>query len=277
MNTLQTLMALVVLIFVLAVIVQAVQEFLKSLLNTKAETMKATIVKFMGARLTLPQVEAALKDRGLDITALDHFNKDDFRHLLDGVAGLEPQLKDLVDSTTATFEQKKDNVAAAFEGARASFQKAYAARNKTFALIISFAVVLALNANLLMLYDELAADQVMAQAIVGRAEKTDPGKCSQDNENAPAQSDLAKTYAGNRDCIKATLKNYPILVRWHQLDNKWWVPMWRKDWYDSPFAMFAGLLLMGLLVSLGAPFWNDVLKGMTGVNNALNTGGKKTP
>lgn len=52
MSTLQTLLALVVLIFVLAVIVQAVQEFLKSLLNTKAETMKATIVKFMGARLT---------------------------------------------------------------------------------------------------------------------------------------------------------------------------------------------------------------------------------
>jgi hypothetical protein len=33
---------------------------------------------------------------------------------------------------------------------------------------------------------------------------------------------------------------------------------------------------MGVLVSLGAPFWNDVLKGATGVNNALNSGGKKT-
>ena len=33
---------------------------------------------------------------------------------------------------------------------------------------------------------------------------------------------------------------------------------------------------MGTLVSLGAPFWNDVLKGMMGVNNALNAGGKKT-
>jgi hypothetical protein len=37
------------------------------------------------------------------------------------------------------------------------------------------------------------------------------------------------------------------------------------------------LFLMGLLVSLGAPFWNDVLKGMMGVNNALNTNGKKAP
>jgi hypothetical protein len=36
------------------------------------------------------------------------------------------------------------------------------------------------------------------------------------------------------------------------------------------------LLVMGLLVSLGAPFWNDVLKGVMGVNHALNTGRKKT-
>jgi hypothetical protein len=28
---------------------------------------------------------------------------------------------------------------------------------------------------------------------------------------------------------------------------------------------------MGILVSLGAPFWNDILKGMMGVNNALNS------
>jgi hypothetical protein len=137
MSTLQTLMALVVLIFVLSVIVQAVQEFLKSLLKTKADTMKKTIQQFMGAHLTLPQVEGALKERGLDITALEHFNKDDFRHLLDGIDFLEPQLGGIVCSAAATFEQKKDNIAAAYEAARASVQKTYTTRNKIFALVIS--------------------------------------------------------------------------------------------------------------------------------------------
>jgi hypothetical protein len=31
------------------------------------------------------------------------------------------------------------------------------------------------------------------------------------------------------------------------------------------------------LVSLGAPFWNDVLKGISGLNNQLNSPGKGTP
>ncbi len=49
-----------------------------------------------------------------------------------------------------------------------------------------------------------------------------------------------------------------------------------KDWDQGWFEEIAGLIVMGLLVSLGAPFWNDVLKGMMGVNNVLNSGGKQT-
>ena len=37
--------------------------------------------------------EAALKLRGLDITALENINKEDFRHLLDGISFADEQLK----------------------------------------------------------------------------------------------------------------------------------------------------------------------------------------
>jgi hypothetical protein len=103
----------------------------KSLLDTKAGTLKEIIRKFMGDHLTPPQVEGALQQRGLDITALEHFNKEDFRHLLDGIENLEPQLQGLVASGSATFEQKKDNVAAAYEAARVAFQKTYTKRTKS--------------------------------------------------------------------------------------------------------------------------------------------------
>jgi len=33
---------------------------------------------------------------------------------------------------------------------------------------------------------------------------------------------------------------------------------------------------MGVLVSLGAPFWNDVLKGMMGINGALNANARES-
>jgi|HubBroStandDraft_1064217.scaffolds.fasta_scaffold51449_3 hypothetical protein len=40
--------------------------------------------------------------------------------------------------------------------------------------------------------------------------------------------------------------------------------------------LFFGLFIMGALVSLGAPFWSEVLKGATGVNNALNGNAKQS-
>jgi hypothetical protein len=144
----------------------------------------------------------------LDITALDHFSKEEFRILLDGINFEGTQLQGLVAKEQATLEEAKDHVAAAFEGARAKFQRVYAIKNKKFAALISFLVVLALNANPIMIYEELAADQVMAQAIVGRAEKADPAKCSANNKTQQS-SDLSATYAANRNCIKTTLKDYP--------------------------------------------------------------------
>ena len=263
MSTFQTLLALVVLIFALSVIVQAVQEVVKSLLNTKAATMEMTIERFMGAKLSLPQVQGALRTRGLDITALEHFNKEDFRHLLDGIEFSTQPLKGIVADASATLQQEKDNIASAYEAVRASFQQSYTTRNKTFAVAISFIVVLALNANLLMLYQELVADQVLTQVVAGKA--SDLVNSSQAANNSSGS--LEMTYQTSRKTIGDLVAKYPPLVR----DSAY-----KTDFSERPVMAIIGLLLMGLLVSLGAPFWNDVLKGMTGVNNALNTNARNT-
>jgi hypothetical protein len=253
----QTLLAVVVLIFALSVMVQAVQEVVKSLLDTKSDVMAKTLTKFMGDLLTVPQIKGALAVRGLDLTALENFNKDDFRHLLNGIDFSNQALKGLLANVDATLEQKKDNIAAAYDAALASFQKAYTSKNKWFAVAISFAVVLSLNANLLLLYEEVAADQVMSQAIVGKA----AGMLAADP--AASGGSLEDSYRSGRKTVGDAIAKLPPLVR----DSSY-----PKDFSERPAAAILGLLLMAILVSLGAPFWNDVLKGMTGLNNSLNTG-----
>jgi hypothetical protein len=127
-------------------------------------------------------------------------------------------------------------------------------------LAISFAVVFSLNANLLMLYQEVAADQVMSQAIVGKASTL--------INSSPSSTSafLEDSYQNSRKTIGDATAKFPPLVR----DSSY-----GRDFTDRPATAIIGLLLMGILVSLGAPFWNDVLKGMTGINNALNTGSKR--
>lgn len=207
MGTFQTLLALVVLIFVLSVIVQAVQEVLKSLLDTKANTMAEIIDKFMGNYLTLPEVKGALDRRGLDITALEHFNKEDFRHLLDGIEFAAPQLQGVVASATATLEQVKDNIAGAYKAARGTFQKSYATKNKRWVIALSFLVVLALNASLITIYEILAANQNLTQAISGTASTiADAEKSAQSSASTSHTSNAAEIYDKNRRTITEDLQ-----------------------------------------------------------------------
>jgi hypothetical protein len=76
--------------------------------------------------------------RWLDLTALKNLNKEDFRHLLDGIQLEDTQLKGVVASAQATVEQIKDNIAASYEAARASFQQAYTKKNELFMIILSW-------------------------------------------------------------------------------------------------------------------------------------------
>ena len=269
MGTLQTLLALVVLIYVLCVIVQYVQEGVKALLNTKAKTMREVVDKFMGDEFLQPdQVSDALEKRGLDgLAALEHLNKEDFRKLMDVIPFTDNQLKAL-NTAAISVDQFKDHAEAAYDAAMAKFQRLYAAKNRQWVILISVAVVLILNANLVRIYEQLAADQIMSQAISGTAGKlTGDGSAGNGLGSAAGSAeDLAKVYNDNRQAIEGKLRDYPILVRWNK---------WSNDYNGARTAdalyTFLGLPAMALLLSLGAPFWNDVLKGVTGVNNTLNT------
>jgi hypothetical protein len=262
MSMFQTLMAIVVLIFVLSVMVQGLQEVVKSLLDVKAKTMTETVDKFMGDNLPTPQVQGALQTRGLGISALEHFNKDDFRHLLDGIDFSGKKLDGIICDGAATLDQKKENMAASFDAARASFQKAYTAKNKRYVLLLSLVVVLVLNANLLMLYEELSAGQIIAPAIINHASSL----MAMSPSGNPPSGSLAESYQKTQQTIGDAVAKFPPLVRFS---------VYPEDLRERPIRAILGLILMALLVSLGAPFWNDVLKGMMGVNNVLNSGARQ--
>ena len=74
----------------------------------------------MGDHLTLSQVTEALKQRGLNITALESMDKQDFRQLLDGVQFQNSQLNGVVAAAQVSMDQIKDNIAASYDAAQFS-------------------------------------------------------------------------------------------------------------------------------------------------------------
>jgi hypothetical protein len=254
MNAFQSMISMVLLIFVLSVVVQAIQEVLKELLNTKANVMGQVMDQFMGQHLPLDQIKTALSRRGLQITALEHFDSEAFRHLLDGMNFQNPQLQTLLPSGQQTLDRFKENIASSYEAARAMFQAVYTRRNKQFVLVTTFLVVILLNANIISLYNQISVDSIVQQTLLGQAQRIKPPEESQ-------QGDLKIVYNKSREQISSALEQYPILLRTSKF----------KDDFAHPVRAALGLLVMGSLVSLGAPFWNDVLKSITGINNALGT------
>ena len=261
---LQTGISLVLLVYILSVMVQAIQEFVKSVLGTKASVMAETVTKFMGVSLPLSEVKNALARRGLDLTALENLNKADFRHLLDGVEFAGVNVDGIVKTGQATLDSVKDNIAASYDGFRTAFQQAYTKKNKLFVLAFSFLLVIVLNANLLVLYDQISADQAVQSALVAKA-STVPAS-AQSGTTGQAANDVMAAFENTRVAVSQDLEAYPIIFR---------TGKYGADYDQHPYSQIPGLLIMGILVSLGAPFWNDVLKGVTGINNSLSGGGNK--
>jgi hypothetical protein len=274
MNTLQSLTAVIALIFVLSVIVQAIQEFIKDFLQTKPKAMMQALNEFMGDMLNAADVKQALGVRGLDVTALESFSPSDFRDLLDAIPFDQQQqqaVQKLVHGGQASLDKIKDSIAGAYQGALARFQKIYEGKNKRIAAVLSMVLVLILNANVIFHYESISADPATQQAIMSKVQTIVSANAianARSGDDAAAQARaLKESYQATRDQIATVLNTDTMLVRTKLYPNDF-----RSHWLKT----ILGLSLMGALVSLGAPFWNDILKGATGVNNAFNGNGKKS-
>jgi len=266
--------AVIALIFALSVIVQAIQEFIKDFLQTKPKAIMQALDEFMGDMLNSADVKQALSIRGLDVTALESFSPSDFRDLLDAIPFDQQQqqeMQKLVHGGQALLDKIKDNIAGGYQGALARFQKIYQSKNKQIAAVLSMILVLILNANLIFLYENISADPATQQVIMSKVQTIVSANANlnagtSDDPSAQAKA-LEKSYQATREQIATVLNTDTMLVR-----TKRYPDDFSSHWLKT----ILGLLLMGGLVSLGAPFWNDVLKGATGVNNAFNGNGKKS-
>jgi hypothetical protein len=162
-----------------------------------------------------------------------------------------------IANVQAAASRIKDNIAASWEAALTRFEQLYTKYNKRLAIVLSFVVVLALNANIIILYDQISVDQVAQQAITGAAVAPSADQTPRGGGDQAKQTDLETVYSHSREKISAVIQKYPILIR---------TTKYKDDFKRQPFCTVFGLLIMGTFVSLGAPFWNDILKGIKSVN-----------
>jgi hypothetical protein len=244
--------------------------------------MQAKVEKDMGAARvastpagTTPTSASELADASLPV----------LKQLAEGfnsVADSLAKLRNEFDSAIAPLRGKLKEVESWFDTVMQSFDERYARGMKTWAIVISFVVVVFLNANFFNIYQKISTNEVVRNNLVqGQARL---------KELQQAADRAAAEPTGTVPALKATLKEQENTVRgeidayasfgftplsMEQINN--WATgksSWSVDWGQRLVHMakiLLGWILMALLLSVGAPFWEDTLESLFGLKNILRT------
>ncbi|HKR02879.1 MAG TPA: hypothetical protein VJT09_19530, partial [Pyrinomonadaceae bacterium] len=160
-----------------------------------------------------------------------------------------------------------------------SFEERYTRSMKTWALIISAAIVILLNANFFSIYRNIAVSEAVRNNILQTqgeiskrlAEKETGGE-------APATETLRQWYDESRQAIMDNAQFYtgfgftnmkPRQVWYWVSRSGGWENVGAWPWFAHGLYVLTGLIVMTLLLSVGAPFWQDALESLFGIKNLL--------
>jgi hypothetical protein len=180
----------------------------------------------------------------------------------------------LVNSVGKGLEAVNKDIDCWFGLAKKGFQDLYERRMKLWAFLTSLVVVLALNADVFDVYRQFSSNAPLRDAAISWGDqfvKSSHESVSTTSQNT--QAEIAKSIRTGVDSIRQILGSggFQVLGWDDWLDR---LTIAEKGhslasfWIDSVLGWFA----MALLVSLGAPFWYDLLKTVMGMKDRIRSG-----
>jgi hypothetical protein len=257
--------AVALVFLLLSLIVKGVQDVLKHVLNNKENAMTEMLIKFLGREVKEGLSEALKTVFGQKhVGVLERFNVDQFREILDKADGQKLDNALCANLKEPDVNRAKELAVGQFTNAVNGFQKLYGQKMGATVFLLSLAVVLLLNANIVSIYEEIRANSVTRTALVKIADQ----KYSTTLEVTEGDSDedVSAALQEDRDKIKDYLTDAPIIMRGVIGGN---YHLYVTDFERHPFIMIFGLLFSAFLVYLGAPFWHDLLQSLLSAKNIL--------
>ena len=207
-------------------------------------------------------LEAASTTRNRALSTLDDL-REAARDLPEGSpirVGLD-NLLDAGDTTVEDFQKRYEAWFATFEAQVMAWY-----RQKTQLVIggLSVVVVLSMNVDTLQLVDQLATDPKVRETLAEQGSQLarQPGLGAAD-ATLPAASQPALQAAVE------TVQQRSASLNASGLKLGWTERAWRSTWQSplSAIEKLVGLLLSAFAVSMGAPFWFDLLKNLVSIRS----------
>ncbi|PYX00268.1 MAG: hypothetical protein DMG89_04940 [Acidobacteria bacterium] len=188
--------------------------------------------------------DQALKNIRAISLQLEASNPELSNHLRDGLAILHEAPSDFVARVNSWFDQTIDRVSQRFT-----------TYTHWITIGVSILVVLAVQLDMIAIADRLWIDDQFRNTIVSEATKQFSEKTQSPQNAANANLDPKPFY---------NLLNSTALITVPGDNPRGWLQR-LKDWRKAP-----GMILSVLLISLGAPFWYNVLKDLLKLRSSLS-------
>lgn len=161
-----------------------------------------------------------------------------------------------------------------YETIMKSFEERYVRSMKTCALVISFITVVVLNANLFGIYRQISGNDQMRDQLVNAGREVSQ---KLDAQRAAGQASAEQTEATIKQVAQQSAKeiqeNAALYTSFGFEGPKWIARAWKNPgglFTREAFETLLGWIVMTALLSVGAPFWQDVLASLFGLKNFLN-------
>ncbi|HWS99083.1 MAG TPA: hypothetical protein VN256_02350 [Pyrinomonadaceae bacterium] len=222
------------------------------------------------------EAERAAKN-DVTVTALQALSKE-----LAAVARVIGQIGQLADQAFGALRAQLDHVGNWYDTVMQGFAERYHRHMRNVSLYISIGVVIFFNVNIIRIYRNLSTDEIQRTLIVRAGEKmiddrrsaaaANAGAGADANANAPTMEDLRKDVETIKS-YAATYQGFGLSpITWDQV-KAWMGTLGPGDQWLShrlgDIKTLLGWALTVLLLSVGAPFWQDALESLFGVKNLL--------
>lgn len=276
LDTLDMLISFVVIIFILSVIAQSAQAFLKRFLNPKMNIVADRIKEILdnitpkeaAYIVTLKGEFDAIKKTIKKRYRFSEFTADNIRAVADEVGKAGAAGKSYFG--TADIDAIKSKIISKLESESKNLQERYTHYMGQMSLAIALIISVGLNADSLQMMEKIGSDKAVRQTLAqsGYLSKLSTEKNA--DESVPSKEEAERLKKDIAD-VSALMKEYQGLnigVKW----SKTWEDFKGVSGWNAVFFTLQkifGIMITAILVSMGAPFWHDTLGSLTGLKNRL--------
>ena len=279
LKTLDTVIAMVIVLLILSLVVQSIQSIVKKWLRLKSRSLLNSLedlFRYIDAEAITKKPASALvteiKEEFGKLGRVSLFK----RPMIDSIAK-----EDLVKILgKKNLDALSNEVEKWYDTAMQGFEERYTRHMKSIAICISIVVVVFFNANFFQVYQKISNNDVLRNSLIEKQAEVQK-QLNSVQPNPPQEAtveqlkrEINELQAAMDQTINLGLE--PIKFRdlkdFASGQGDWSGPLSGR-WFIQVLQVLSGWAVMVMLLSVGAPFWQDALESLFGVKNLLR---KKT-